>query len=232
MLHWISLTVATLALAAAMAPAPVAAKEEGTVAVIGTGRVGGALGPRFASLGFDVVYGSRTPDAEDVAALVDATPGNASAASQAGAAAQADIVILAIPWNAAEQVIQALGDLSGKIIIDVTNAIKFGEDGQMELVVEVMSYRVMADPAVAGGPVTVPIVGDDAEAKARVIDLVQQLGYETEDVGPLKHAHYLEGMAVLYMVPFLQGRMDDAFEYYLRKNPGVYGEETDVRPAE
>ena len=49
------------------APAVVHAE---TIAVIGTGAVGSALGPRFASLGHEIVYGSRAPERDDVQALV------------------------------------------------------------------------------------------------------------------------------------------------------------------
>jgi lactate dehydrogenase-like 2-hydroxyacid dehydrogenase len=49
----------TLALTLAPAATPAAAPE--TIAVIGTGRVGSALGPRLADLGHPVIYGSRDP---------------------------------------------------------------------------------------------------------------------------------------------------------------------------
>ncbi|MDP7042045.1 MAG: NAD(P)-binding domain-containing protein, partial [Gammaproteobacteria bacterium] len=61
---------------------PVLAAVSDTIAVIGTGRVGGALGPRFAELGHTVVYGSRTPEADRVQRLVARTGTDASAASQ------------------------------------------------------------------------------------------------------------------------------------------------------
>ena len=95
-----------------------------TVAVIGTGNVGMALGTEFGGLGHTIIYGSRTPDAAKTAALVDKTR-NASAALPADAAAAADVIVLAVPGMATEAVAKGLGDLSGKIIIDATNPLIF-----------------------------------------------------------------------------------------------------------
>lgn len=78
--------------------------------------------------------------------------------------------------------------------------------------------------------IAVPLAGDDPEAKSVVAELVAKLGYESVDVGPIRHAHALEAMASLYLVPYLLGRRDDAFEFYFRKGtePAV---SDGVRPA-
>lgn len=226
------------------------AQDPASIAVIGTGRVGAALGPRFAALGIEVIYGSRDPGKESVRALVAKTGNNAKAASQAKAAQAADWIVLAVPWTAVEALIPTLGSLRGKVIIDITNAITFGEDGLMAMAVDssggeliqqwapdanvvkafnAVGYHIMADPTVAGGAITIPLAGDSGHAKLAVASVVQRLGFETVDVGPIKHAHQLEGMAVLYMVPYLSKRPDEAFEFYFRKGTGSSDE---VRPAE
>ena len=84
-----------LAALAAMLLTSIAAHAE-TVAVIGTGNVGMALGTEFGGIGHTVIYGSRSPDSEKTQALVAKTE-NASAALPADAAAMADVVILAVP---------------------------------------------------------------------------------------------------------------------------------------
>ena len=100
-----------------------------TIAVIGTGNVGSALGQRFAELGHSIVYGSRNPTRPDVQALVTATGENSRATTQRDAAQQADIVLLAVPAGVAESVTRELGDLSGRIVIDPTNPRAIADDG-------------------------------------------------------------------------------------------------------
>src|SRR5262245_58932376 len=74
------------------------AKETFTIAVIGTGDMGDSLGPRFASLGHKVIYGSREPDSARVRELVARTGHGAAAALPMDAARSASIVVLAVPW--------------------------------------------------------------------------------------------------------------------------------------
>ena len=100
-----------------------------TVALIGTGNVGSALGRRFAEQGHTVVYGSRDSAAADVVALVRETGHGAVALPPAQAAARSRVVVLAVPWTAAEDVVRGLGDLSGKIVVDPTNPRVMAPDG-------------------------------------------------------------------------------------------------------
>lgn len=209
--------IGLVAAASLVGPASVSAE---TVALIGTGNVGAALGRRFAEHGHKIVYGSRNPAAADVRELVAVTGRGAVALTQAEAAAQADIVILAVPWSTAEEVVRALPSLRGKIVVDPTNPRVTASDGfadyppqledsnaeriarlvpgaQVVKAFSTLGFETMLDPKVAGGPVTVPIVGDDRAAKERVAVLAREIGLEAIDVGPLRHARIIEGLHYL-----------------------------------
>ena len=208
-----------------------------TIAIIGTGDVGSALGPEFAAQGHTIVYGSREPQRSKVKELVEKTGELASATTPAEAAAQADIVVLAVPGLMVEEITKSLGDLSGKIIIDPTNPLE-RRMNRLEHAVDTsnaeiiqaaapgayvvkafntLNWRTMVDPSSAGGPVSIPLVGDNGRAKKTVAELVAGMGLEPIDVGPLRDARWVEGMLILW-INNRYGSKRPSFDYHLRTN--------------
>ena len=208
-----------------------------TIAVIGTGDVGSALGPEFAAQGHTIIYGSREPERSKVKKLVEKTGDLASATTPADAAAQADIVVLAVPGLMVEEITRSLGDLSGKIIVDPTNPLE-RRMNRLEHAVDTsnaeiiqaaapgayvvkafntLNWKTMVDPSSAGGPVSIPLVGDNSRAKKTVAELVSGMGLEPIDVGPLRDARWVEGMLILW-INNRYGSMRPSFDYHLRKN--------------
>lgn len=208
-----------------------------TIAIIGTGHVAGALGPQFARQGNRIVYGSRNPASKKAQAVVAKTGANASVTTEQKAVIGADIVVLAVPWKAAKTVVKRLGDLAGKIVIDPTNPYRLTKDGYAEHTVptsagqliqgwlpkahvvkafNTLTYLTMADPASSGGPVTIPVVGNDAAAKATVMKLIKSIGFQAADLGPIRYAHEVEGMLIVWANARIHGR---PFDYYLRPTP-------------
>jgi NADPH-dependent F420 reductase len=188
------------------------------IAVIGTGSVGRALGTSWAEKGHQVIFGSRDPRSEKVREVLAAAGANASAAGIAEAGAAAAVIVLATPWNTTRQVVEALGNLAGKIVVDATNPIGPGfqltvgttTSGAEQIAGWAKGARVvkafnttgwenMADPIYHGQPVTMFICGDDAEARAVVTGLAEDLGFEVTDTGPLSTARYLEPLAMLWI---------------------------------
>lgn len=186
------------------------------IAVIGTGNVGGTLGRRWAELGHAVTFGTRDPDSEKVQALLKGT--NAHAAPPREAAAQAEVVVIATPWAVTEVTVKALGDLSGKVVIDCTNPIgpgfkllighttsageqvaEWAAGAHVVKAYNTIGYDVMANPRFGSQAASLLICGDDAHAKGLVSDLSNALGFDTVDCGPLTVARYLEPMCMLWL---------------------------------
>jgi predicted dinucleotide-binding enzyme len=226
-----------LAVLSAM-PVQVAGQAKPTVAIIGTGDMGDSLGPKIAALGYPVVYGSRDPSRESVRMLVQRTGEKASAASQRDAAAGAHIVILAVQWPPMEQVAKNLGDLKGKIVVDVSYPVRRGADGYMEQSVEpsageliqswnpaakvvkvgIPSAYIVDDPMTLGMTPTVPIAANDREAKETVANLIAGMGLDPWDAGPLRFSRSIESFGLLFWVPLQQGRKEGIEIKFIRSS--------------
>jgi 8-hydroxy-5-deazaflavin:NADPH oxidoreductase len=196
------------------------------IAIIGAGNVGGTLGRRWAQNGHEVIFGVRDPHSTKVQEVLRAAGARAHATSVREAAAAATCVVLATPWAATQDAIQAAGELSGKILIDCTNPLAPGlrglalghtTSGAEQVASWAAGARVvkafnmtgaknMANPTYETQQVTMFICGDDTEAKATVGSLAAALGFEVIDSGPLFTARYLEPLAMLWIhLAYVQG---------------------------
>jgi len=215
---------------------------KGTIAVIGTGDMGDSFGPRLAALGYRVVYGSRNPASDKVKAILALTGHDATAATQKEAAAQADVVLLAIPWPAMEAVAQSLGDLSGKVVIDMSwPPFTYAEDGYARITLETSAAEliqgwnpdamvvkafltvwshVIDDPSSAGGPVSVPIASDHRVGKEITGQIAADLGLHPVDAGPLRFSRNIESLTEMALVPWYQER-DALWNIYFQRSNHV-----------
>lgn len=188
------------------------------IAVIGTGKVGGTLGTRWAIGGHEVVFGTRSPMSDKVQELLAAAGGTARADTVARAAIPADVVVLAVPWNQVESAVLAAGDLSGKIVIDCTNPIAPGlqlalgtttsgaeqvagwaKNARVVKAFNTTGWENMADPLYDGEAAVMLVCGDYPEANAAVVELANALGFEGVDLGPLHAARLLEPFALVWI---------------------------------
>jgi 8-hydroxy-5-deazaflavin:NADPH oxidoreductase len=188
------------------------------IAVIGTGSVGGTLGRRWAELGHSVCFGVRDIANADAKAQVGRIKGDARLASVGDAARGAEVVVLATPYQANSAAIAEAGDLSGKILIDVTNPVgpdltlavgfttsdaeevaKLAPRARVYKAMNQVGFEVMADPSYAAGKPVMFVAGDEAAGKKVVLDLVSALGFEAIDAGELAIARLLEPFAMLWI---------------------------------
>lgn len=185
------------------------------IAVIGTGNVGGALGKALAGAGHDVTYAAR--DQAKVEAKAQEVGAN-TAPSPAAAVKAADVVILAIPFTAIQEVASEIaGAASGKLVVDVTNPLKAdytglstagGPSGAELIAASLPGAAVVkgfntvfatnqASPAAHGQVLDALYATDDAAASAEFAKLASSIGFRPIKVGPLSAAAELEAMAWL-----------------------------------
>ena len=79
-----------------------------------------------------------------------------------------------------------------------------------------LGYFLIADPSAIDGPITVPIAADDKAAKEKVGKIVAAMGLDPVDSGPLRFAHELEGITMIYMMP-LDQRRSESWEFSFRR---------------
>ncbi|MFJ2029142.1 NADPH-dependent F420 reductase [Streptosporangium sp. NPDC087985] len=182
----------------------------------GTGDQGKGLARRFAMAGHPVLIGSRS--AERAREAAESIGLSARGAENATVAAEADVVIVAVPWEGHRSTLESLrAELAGKIVIDCVNPLGFDRQGAYALAVEEGSAaqqaaavlpdsRVVAafhhvsavlllDPEIAEVTLDVLVLGDDREAT----DTVQALAGRIAGVrgvygGRLRNAHQVEAL--------------------------------------
>jgi predicted dinucleotide-binding enzyme len=212
------------------------------VGVIGSGQVARALAEGFLKHGHQVTMGTR--DAAKLAKWVGRNP-KARVGSVSEAATFGELIVLAVKGTAAADALRAAGNasLAGKTIIDVTNPLadappengvpKFFttlEDSLMERLQREFSdahlvkafnqvnASRMVNPQFAEGRPTMFICGNDESAKRTVRQVLDQFGWEAEDMGGVEAARAIEPLCVLWVIRYLRTKKyDHAFK--LLKQP-------------
>jgi NADPH-dependent F420 reductase len=182
------------------------------IAIIGSGNVGRALAASISGAGHSVTLSAGDPEHAESAA---AETGVDAAESNDEAVAGADVVVLAVPSQALDEVLDELGAaLDGKVVVDATNPMSpdflppVGTSSAERIQSKLPTAHVVkafntafasrqAAPDVNGEPADGFVAGDDEAAKAVVLGIVRDIGFRPVDVGPLNMAHSLEAIALL-----------------------------------
>lgn len=187
-----------------------------TISIIGSGGMAAAIGGQAANAGHTVEFISRDPaKAQALAVQV----GAGAITGTFGAAPAGHIVVLAVPYSAALDVVSHYGEaLAGKVLVDITNPVgadlkslvtPAGSSGAQEIanaasanvnVVKAFNTlfsHVLARGSVPGHPLDVFIAGDNPQAKAHVTAFIESLDMRPLDTGSLSMAHTLEHVCLL-----------------------------------
>ena len=177
------------------------------IGIIGAGNIGSTLARRFTALGHEVaIANSRTPDT-----LADlATETGASAVEAADAPRDADLVIVTIPEKAVPGLPDGILDTrkAGAPVVDTGNYYP-QRDGRIDAIEDgtpeslwvsdqlgtpvVKAFNNMyaesllnkGEPAGTEGRIALPVAGDDADAKQIALGLIDQMGFDAVDAGPI-----------------------------------------------
>jgi 8-hydroxy-5-deazaflavin:NADPH oxidoreductase len=194
------------------------------IGVLGTGTVGRTLATAFEQAGHDVVLGTRDPQAG--AAAEWAAGHRGTAATFPDAAEHGEVVVLALSGAATLDVARSLGDAAaGKVVLDVTNPLDFGHgfpprlstapgeslaeqvqsalpDARVVKGLNTVNADVMVQPDRIPGEHTLPIAGDDDDAKRQVRSLLADLGWPDDavlDLGGLSAARASEAYVLMWV---------------------------------
>jgi NADPH-dependent F420 reductase len=185
------------------------------ITIVGTGNMARGIASRALAGGHDVtLVGHERAKAEELA-------GELGGSAKAGDAPSGDVVVLAVPYAAATEIVAAHRDsLGGKVIVDITNPVDFATFQPLSLdagsaaqeiagsvpdgskVVKAFNANfagTLVEGTVAGQPLDVFIAGDDDAAKGSVKQLVEDGGLRAVDAGPLARARELEALGYLHM---------------------------------
>jgi len=203
------------------------------VTIIGAGAMARGIGTRLVAAGESVTIFDRTQaNAEKLATELRANAKDSVSvkAAPAGSLITDDIVVLALYYPAEKDVATNYREqLTGKIVVEITNPLNATFDelatspgvSAAEEIAWILSESkvvkafnttfagTLVEGEVGGLPLDVFLAGDDADAKARLMSILQKAGLRPLDVGPLKRARQLEGLGLLHITQ--QAALDTGF---------------------
>ena len=193
------------------------------IAIIGSGDVGQALAKGFMANGHSVMIGTRDTSKKELK-WTKKHKSKLKVGSFAEAADYGEVAVLAVAWHSTENVLSIIRpELSGKIVIDVTNPLKFNDDEAPELAVghdisagemvqqsltdshvvktlNIINFENMVKPSYKHGTPVMFMCGNNDSAKARVRDFLMELGWiDIHDIGTIEKSRLLEPLALLWI---------------------------------
>jgi predicted dinucleotide-binding enzyme len=193
------------------------------VAIIGDGNVGSALKQGLSRAGYDVQAIGKVPEkVREVARW-------------------GEIIVLAVPFKERENALSEMGDaIAGKPLVDVTNAVgrepatggghpsgaeelqAMARNAKVVKAFNTAFARTMSTGQLDGERLTAFIAGDDAAAKARIVRLANDIGFDAVDAGPLRTARWIEALGLFHIhLGFTQGLGPDLGIKLVRKGAGA-----------
>ncbi len=183
------------------------------IAILGSGNIGGTLAAGLAKQSHQIVLGLRDITSADANELISNSK-NIKAASITDAVEQSDIIIIAVPLVAVPDVAKSLGDVSGKLIIETTNAFgkplpeygngtvaikKITGNNNVVKCFNTIGAENLANPVFGNFVADTFVAGNSKEAKDVAIQLAEDMGFgNCFDLGGDEALHLLESIAQVW----------------------------------
>jgi predicted dinucleotide-binding enzyme len=198
------------------------------IAVLGTGMVGEAIGSKLASLGHQVMMGSRKAGNETAVNWAKSTGNNASQGSFSDAAKFGELVFNCTKGEYAIEVVKQAGaaNLKGKIVVDISNPLDFSKgmpptlsicndnslaeeiqkaipEAHVVKTLNTLSAPIMVNPGIVnGGNHHIFVSGNDAQSKGKVREILQDFGWKNDhiiDLGDISTARGTEQLLPIWI---------------------------------
>jgi len=210
------------------------------IGIIGAGDVGSTLGNRWIRKGNQIVFGVRNINSSKVQNMLKSLGSDIKVGTIREAASFGDVVVLCVPWEAAKETIENAGDLSEKILVDLTNPIskdlkslvvepstsaaeeiaRWCKGSKVVKAFNAIGAKTMNDLQFDSYRADTFICGDDFKAKSVVTKLAKEVGFDVVDVGPLINARLLEQLALLWIELVIRQKMGPNIAFKLLKRRG------------
>jgi 8-hydroxy-5-deazaflavin:NADPH oxidoreductase len=187
------------------------------IAIVGAGKVGRALGDKWAAAGHQVIYGVRRPGERGTAAVVDAVAG-------------AEVVVLAVPGAAAKDVIASLGsDLAGKVVVDTTNDVQ--GSGKLHALDELadgahpvrafntLGWENFADPVVGGMTADLLYAAEEGVARDTAETLISDVGLNPVWLGGIDTFDIVDSVTRLWFTLALRRQLGRRLAFKVLHEP-------------
>lgn len=200
------------------------------ISILGAGKIGQAVAQLWLRAGHSICFGARSP--AKLTAIVEALGPRASAKSIREAAAEGEVVLLAVPYTAVEELTSMVGDeLAGKIVLDATNPFGISPEGRVistlgssytagsrmatllpkstivRAFTHVMEELLVSRGTSQPGLFAMATAGDDPTAKLLVADLIRDTGFVPVDIGTLAESAPLDPGGILFPHLFTEADM-------------------------
>lgn len=184
------------------------------ITIVGYGNMGSILAQCLVQAGHKVVLTGRNPAKAEVVA--NRTGAKALLAPKA--ALDADIILATAPYDSQVEAVKSLGKIAGKVVVDISNPLKadmsglqlgFSTSAGEEIAKQLPEAKVVKafntifaqvlkeGPGFKNGRGQVFYAGDEDGSKSKVKTLIESLGFEAVDAGPLSNSRYLEPVGML-----------------------------------